>query len=89
MNITEAVKARLGITIDSRDDYINLIIDGLKKELKDVQGLTLDEHNPSHFMFIVDYVTYRYSNHGEQSGMPRHLQWRLHNLMVGGKDGNI
>jgi hypothetical protein len=30
-------------------------------------------------MFIVDYAAYRYEGGVD---MPRHLQWRLHNLQI-------
>mgnify|MGYP006928713294 FL=1 len=33
-------------------------------------------------MFIVDYACYRYESKGEYEDMPRHLQWRLHNLAI-------
>lgn len=86
MKILEMVKARLGISSDRRDPYLNSIISGVRDELKTLQGLNLDENNSYHLMFIVDYACYRYSNKGEQSGMPRHLQWRLHNLIIGDSD---
>ena len=86
MDALELVKARLGITSSKRDDYLEAIIDGLKKELEEVQGLKLDEKNYYHIMFLVDYAAYRYENKGENSGLPRHLQWRLHNLFVGVKN---
>lgn len=89
MDVLSLVKARLGITIDRRDEYIQAIIDGIKKELADIQGIELDVSNPNHVMFLVDYACYRYENRGEQSGLPRHLQWRLHNLFVGGRKGEI
>lgn len=88
MNILEMVKARLGISSNKRDSYLNAIIAGILSELKNLQGLEVDEENAYHLMFVVDYACYRYKNVGEESGMPRHLQWRLHNLMVGDKSGS-
>ncbi len=86
------VKERLGIRSETRDTYLQAIIDGVIKELKDEQGLVLDETNPHHLMFIVDFSTWRYQSvTGTQTtstsrplNMPRHLQWRLHNLVIGG-----
>ncbi|WP_100065117.1 phage head-tail connector protein [Miniphocaeibacter massiliensis] len=89
MGTLELVKARLGISSSKRDDYLNAIIDGLEKELKEIQGLILDSKNLTHQMFIADYACYRYENKGEQSGLPRHLQWRLHNLIIGNKNADI
>lgn len=77
------LKARLGITKKNRDEYLQAIINGILTELKERQGLIIDLVRPDHLMFLVDYATYRYQNVGEESGMPRHLQWRLHNLLVG------
>lgn len=87
MEVLKLVKARLGISSDTRDEYIQAIIDGIEKELKERQGLDIDISNPFHLMFVVDYSCYRYENKGEHSGMPRHLQWRLHNLFIAGKTG--
>ena len=83
------VKLQLGISTNSRDAYIQAIIDGAKKELKDIQGLVLDETNPNHLMFLVDYSAWRYQSAGQDAGMPERLHWRLRNLMVGGVDGKI
>jgi len=83
---TEALpllKARLGISIESRDTYLLAIIDGVTDELKNVQGINLNVEDSSHLMFLVDYAEYRYSNRDNPT-MPRHLQWRLHNLMLKG-----
>ena len=95
--VLDLVKARLGISSNVRDTYISAIIDGVIKELEDAQGLVLDGANPYHLMFVVDYATWRYQSVREPGkdpagrvplSMPRHLQFRLHNLMVqaGGQD---
>jgi hypothetical protein len=80
----ELVKERLGIRTNVRDNYITSIVDSVIAELEQEKGLVLDGANPYHFMFIVDYSEWRYSNKGSQEGMPRHLQFRLHNLMIHG-----
>ena len=95
--VLQLVKARLGITTNVRDSYIEAIVQGVITELEDVQGLVLDGANPYHLMFVVDYSTWRYQSVREPENapsgrvplsMPRHLQFRLHNLMVqvGGQD---
>lgn len=76
------IKERLGIRSDVRDTYLNAILDSVIVELEEEKGLVLDGANPYHFMFIVDYSEWRYSNKGTMDGMPRHLQFRLHNLMI-------
>jgi len=75
------VKARLGISTTTRDIYLTAIIEGIVQELSNSQGILIDFTDKSHAMFIADYAEYRYSNR-DNPVMPRHLQWRLHNLMI-------
>ena len=81
-NVLQLVKARIGITTAVRDSYLTAIIEGIIKELTDEKGLVLDGANPYHLMFVVDYATWRYQNRDSMEAMPRHLQFRLHNLMI-------
>lgn len=76
------VKERLGIKTSVRDTYLAAITDSIVKELEDEKGLVLDGANPYHLMFVVDYATWRYQSRDSNEGMPRHLQFRLHNLMI-------
>lgn len=78
------VKARLGISVTVRDTYLTDIINGVIRELEKIQGLAISATDNSHLMFIADYSEYRYSNK-DNPIMPRHLQWRLHNLMISNK----
>lgn len=80
--ILSLVKSRLGISTQVRDTYLTAIIDGIIKELEDEKGLVLDDTNPYHLMFVVDYATWRYQARDSDGSMPRHLQFRLHNLMI-------
>ena len=80
--VLQLVKARLGITTNVRDSYIEAIVQGVITELEDEKGLVLDGANPYHLMFVVDYATWRYQNRDSEGAMPRHLQFRLHNLMI-------
>lgn len=80
--VLELVKARLGISTTVRDIYLIAIIDGVIKELEDEKGIVLDSTNPYHLMFVVDYATWRYQNRDSDGAMPRHLQFRLHNLII-------
>lgn len=76
------VKERLGIRSTARDTYLLAIIDGAITELEDEKGLVLDGANPYHLMFVVDYSSWRYQSRDSDTGMPRHLQYRLHNLVI-------
>ena len=80
--ILQIVKESLGIRTNVRDTYLNVIIESVLKELEDEKGLLLDSTNPYHLMFVVDYATWRYQSRDSDKGMPRHLQYRLHNLFI-------
>jgi len=80
--ILALTKARLGISSTVRDSYITAIINSVIKELEDEKGIILDETNTNHLMFVVDYATWRYQSRDSDAGMPRHLQYRLHNLFI-------
>ena len=86
--VLELVKARLGLTSAVRDTYLTAIIDGIVRELEDEKGLALDGANPYHLMFVVDFATWRYQNRDTMEAMPRHLQFRLHNLFISGGGGD-
>ena len=81
-------KSKLGITSTVRDDYLSAILDGIVEELTSIQGIELVETNPAHLMFVVDYAEYRYNNRDNPT-QPRHLQWRLHNLMLKGGGASV
>lgn len=78
------VKARLGISTSIRDEYLTAIIEGILSELDEEHGLSISLDSPHHLMFVVDLATWRYQNKGLMEGMPRHLQYRLHNLIIAG-----
>jgi len=76
------VKARIGLSTTVRDEYLEHIIDSIVTELKEVNGLSLNKDDPFHLMFVVDFADWRYSNRDSEKGMPRHLQFRLHNMIL-------
>ena len=80
--ILALVKERMAIRTTVRDTYLTAIVQGIVTELEDEKGLVLDGANPYHLMFCVDYATWRYQSRDESGAMPRHLQYRLHNLMI-------
>ena len=80
--VLDVVKARIGITSNVRDEYLSKIIEGVIDELENQQGLSIDLDSPHILMFIVDFATWRYQNRDSHDGMPRHLQFRLHNLII-------
>lgn len=78
----ELVKERLGLRSTVRDKYLAAIIESVTTELTDEKGIVLIETNPYHLMFVVDLSSWRYQNRDSMDGMPRHLQYRLHNLII-------
>jgi len=80
--VVALVKERLGIKTNVRDTYLTAIVVGVITELEDEKGLALDGANPYHLMFVVDYATWRYQSRDSAAGLPRHLQFRLHNLII-------
>jgi len=90
--ILELVKARLGITTAVRDTYLAAIVSGVIDELEKEKGITLNSNDAHHLMFVVDLATWRYQSRDEPGAMPRHLQYRLHNLIIsagGGAGGDV
>lgn len=89
MEILTLVKAQLGITHTARDEYLQAVIDSVERELEQMQGLSLKKDDPAHLMFICDMSVWRYQSAGQNEAMPERLRWRLRNMIVGGKNGNI
>ncbi|WP_251026864.1 hypothetical protein [Bacillus sp. ISL-46] len=87
--VLQLVKARLGISSTVRDLYLLAIIEGVLTELSEEQGLVLDEFNSYHLMFVADFSTWRYQNRDSEGSMPRHLQFRLHNLIIHVGSANV
>jgi hypothetical protein len=79
--VLQLVKEVIGIKTNVRDIYLTAIIKGVIKELEDEKGLSLDGSNDYHLLFVVDYASWSYKNK-DGAGMPRHLQFRLHNLII-------
>ncbi|WP_336078533.1 hypothetical protein [Paenibacillus sp. 203] len=80
--IVNLVKERLGIRTTVRDSYLESITKSVITELEDEKGLALDAENFNHLLFCADYATWRYQSRDESGAMPRHLQFRLHNLIL-------
>lgn len=76
------VKARLGINTTVRDTYLTAIVNSVITELTEEKGIVLDGENSYHLMFVVDYSAWRYESKDGSTGVPRHLQFRMHNLII-------
>ncbi|MGT2829601.1 phage head-tail connector protein [Streptococcus hillyeri] len=80
--LLELLKLKLGISTDLRDKPLKKIISSVITELTENLGVDLVSDRADHEMFVVDFAAYRYEGGVD---MPRHLQWRLHNLQVSSK----
>lgn len=80
--LLELLKLKLGISTDLRDKALMAIIKAVLQELEQQLGVDLVFDRADHEMFVVDFAAYRYEG---GVGMPRHLQWRLHNLQLSSK----
>ncbi len=78
----ELVKQRICISTTVRDTYLAAIIDSVVAELEDEKGIALSGDNSNHLLFVCDYATWRYQSRDESGAMPRHLQFRMHNLLL-------
>lgn len=81
--LLQILKAKIGLSTTVRDDYLTKIIASVVGELEQDQGIDVDLSRVEMQMFVVDFAYYRYANKGDQS-MPRDLQFRLHNFVLGG-----
>lgn len=77
----DIVKEALSIRGNARDERINLLVRATADELKSQQGIDL-EGSLTDIVFLADYARYRYTARDDDAGMPRHLQWRLHNRVL-------
>ncbi|HEM2575424.1 TPA: hypothetical protein U0513_000714 [Streptococcus suis] len=80
--LLELLKLKLGISTDLRDKPLEKILEAVISELEQVFGVELVPDRADHEMFVVDFAAYRYEGGVD---MPRHLQWRLHNLQFSSK----
>lgn len=80
--VVDLTKERLGIRSIARDPYISDLVQSVLDELDKQQELELDPTDMSHAMFCADYAAWRYQSRDKEGSMPRHLKFRLHNLIL-------
>ena len=79
--ILPLLKARLGISTESRDPVLNIIIGGIISECENTHGIILEKDKPDHILFVLDWATWKYRN-PEGGGVPRSIRFRLNNLVI-------
>lgn len=82
--LLDLLKGSLGISTNARDTFLTGILESIIAELEDEKGIVIDSNDMNIAMFIVDYADFRYSKKdtANKLSMPRHLQWRLHNIII-------
>lgn len=86
----ELAKARIGITTTIRDALFENAVESVVEELEKEKGIVVDYDSPLHLDFVKDYAVWRYQSVNSTETiftnhtlpMPRHLQFRLHNLII-------
>lgn len=80
--ILALLKSKLGISGTFRDEYLNHLILSVQDEIKKQKKIKLDTNRYDHMDFLIDYSAFRYDNRDNNILMPKHLQYRLHNLLI-------
>lgn len=80
--ILALLKAKLGISGTFRDEYLKHLILSVQDEIKKQKKIKIDTNRYDHMDFLIDYSAFRYDNRDNNILMPKHLQYRLHNLLI-------
>ena len=79
--VLSLLKARLGISTDSRDALLSALINGITSDCENTHGIVLQDDRPEHIMLVLDWATWKYQ-HPEDGVTPRSIQFRLKNLII-------
>ena len=83
--ILKLLKIRLGIASNARDEYLLHLVESTVAMLDDEKRINAALTNPAISNFVINYSAWMYESKGEMGGMPRHLQFAMHNLMIHNK----
>lgn len=75
-------KAKLGLS-SADDEMVMFSILAALDELHKTYGIAIDEERADHVDLLSDLAAFNYSLKGEQRALPRHLEFRINNLMYG------
>lgn len=79
----ELTKAKLGISTNARDAYLNILVQSVYAELAEVNGIRLSAAQRERLDvidFVADVAAFKFRSRG--GPMPRNLRLRLNNLYV-------
>lgn len=73
------------LNIDKETEaYLQNRIDAAKKDIE-LEGIKLDMDNIEHVLIVVDYAAWFYKKRNQNIGFPRHLRYRMNNILFSQK----
>lgn len=73
------------LNIDKETEaYLQNRIDAAKEEIE-LEGIKLDMDNIKHVLVVVDYAAWLYKKRNQDVGFPRHLRYRMNNILFSQK----
>lgn len=73
------------LNIDKETEaYLQKRIDAAKKDIE-LEGIKLDMDNIEHVLIVVDYAAWLYKKRNQDIGFPRHLRYRMNNILFSQK----
>lgn len=82
----ELLKFDLHILHNQSDEYLRTRIDAAKKEIVR-EGIELNMEKEDHVLIIVDYAAWLYRKRTQDITFPRHLRYRMNNILISQKAG--
>lgn len=79
------LKIDLGLTVDAYDDRLQQLLTAAISAIKQAGAATLDPGDPLDAQLIVMYAAWLWRRRDDMSGMPRMVQYALHNRVFGEK----
>ena len=82
--IVAIAKSSLGIRSSVMDERLGVLTRAVLEELESDYNVVLNPSSVAHLVFVADWVEWRYLNRDNNIGMPQHLRYRLHTLVLKG-----
>ncbi len=76
------LKARLGIKVDTLDDYLTQLVKLSYDKIVNQMGIVYDETRFDHTALLSDYAAWRYQNRDSSGEMPPWLKLELRELYL-------
>lgn len=86
INTLELLKFDLHILHNQADEYLKNRIEAAKKEIVR-EGIELNMQKEDHASIVVDYAAWLYRKRTQDIQFPRHLRYRMNNVLISQKAG--